>query len=145
MLVATVPIAAEGWLYLLRRAGVLELGPSLSGALPLEQLAGADAQPLVRMVAAWAPAGAVAAAVLAWLVPYRRAARAAIVTAGFALVLVAAGAASDAVATSEGIVGHVAAQPARPGTWAAVGIAALGSLLPPDRRPRRGRPRTSAG
>ncbi len=52
--------AGTGWLYLLRELHVLTLGPRLGGALPLQQLAGGDAQPLIRMTAAWLPAGVAA-------------------------------------------------------------------------------------
>ena len=55
---AVVAIAAGiGWLYVLEKAHVLGLGPRMSGALPLEELASRGAQPLTRMAAAWIPAG----------------------------------------------------------------------------------------
>jgi hypothetical protein len=63
-LAATVLIAvflalliADGWLYLLRDAGWLGVGPRLVDSLPLLQLAGFDRQPLLRVLVAWVLAG----------------------------------------------------------------------------------------
>jgi hypothetical protein len=65
-LVAAV-IAGLGWLYALRGLGWFALGPRVGDSLPLLQLAGFDAQPLLRLVVAWLPAGFVAAMALSGL------------------------------------------------------------------------------
>src|SRR5205085_604507 len=56
--------AGVGWLYLLFQWGALDAGPHVSGALPLQQLAGNEAQPLLRVAVAWLPAGVAAGAAL---------------------------------------------------------------------------------
>jgi hypothetical protein len=113
--------AGIGWLYLLRGAGALAAGPSVRGALPLQQLAGDDGQPLLRLLAAWLPAGALAGAVVGgrrgWVV----------VGAVAWLALAVTGAVSDATAISGSVWEHVVPQAWRPGTWAAAGIMALGA------------------
>ena len=48
-----ITAAGVGWLYLLRDAGALALGPHVPETLPLQRLAHGDAQPLARLVAAW--------------------------------------------------------------------------------------------
>jgi hypothetical protein len=58
-LVAAV-VAGVGWLYALRGLNWFALGPHVRDSLPLLQLAGFDAQPLLRLMAAWIPAGFVA-------------------------------------------------------------------------------------
>ena len=55
-----VTAAGVGWLYALRSAHVLGAGPHVAEALPLQRLAKDDDQPLLRLVAAWLPAGLVA-------------------------------------------------------------------------------------
>ena len=96
--------AGMGWLYLLREAGALDAGPRLSGALPLEQLARGDDQPLLRVAAAWVPAGLAAGLALAWATGWGRGRRAlAVGLLGF-VVLFATGAVSDAVAVNETVV-----------------------------------------
>jgi hypothetical protein len=99
-----------GWLYLLRSQHLLAAGPSVKGALALQQLALADAQPLVRTLVAWALAGLAAGALLsaaagrrsAWLLPS--------FAIGSAAWLVAAGAASDALANNLRVSTQVGAQ-----------------------------------
>jgi hypothetical protein len=129
-----------GWLYLLRGAGVLALGPDVPGALPLQQLDRSDAQPLLRVAAAWIPAGAAAGAAL------RRAgldaAARILVTAVLAtLMLMIVGAISDAATVSGPVTSHVTGQLSREGTWAAAGLMTLGAaLVPRARRAGRGAP-----
>lgn len=67
-------LAGIGWLYLLRSLHWLRLGPRVSDALPLLQLAASDGQPLLRIVVAWILAGALSGVALAEVTPYRRAA-----------------------------------------------------------------------
>jgi hypothetical protein len=138
--VAAVPVAVLvtaggiGWLYLLRRAGALDAGPRFPEALPLQRLAGGAAQPLARLVAAWLPAGLVAGAALAAAGVARPPMRAAAMFAGTATLLLALGAAADAITASEELSRHVAAQPQRWATWAAAGLVALGAGLWPAGR-----------
>src|SRR4051794_41252843 len=68
-------LAGVGWLYLLKDVGLLDAGPAVGGALPLERLAGDDAQPLLRVLAAWIPAAAAGAAALSALTQLRPASR----------------------------------------------------------------------
>jgi hypothetical protein len=57
-------LAGTGWLYVFRGLGWLGVGPRIANSLPLLQLASADAQPLLRVVVAWALAGALAGVAL---------------------------------------------------------------------------------
>jgi len=67
-LVAVVTmVAGFGWLDALRALGALHVGPRVPDALPLRRLAGTSAQPLLRVVVAWASVGLGAGAALARL------------------------------------------------------------------------------
>lgn len=132
-------VAGLGWLYLLRGLSLAGFGPDVAGALPLQQLAGDDAQPLGLLVLAWVPSGALAGAALARWTALSRPARALGVSVVAAVMLLATGALSDALAVSEPVAGKLAPQAHRAGTWAAVGLMALGSLLARGRS--RARPR----
>lgn len=125
--VALVVVAATGWLYIIRNLGVLAAGPHLGGALPLQQLARTDAQPLLRLAVVWVPAGAVAALLLSrWAGLSWPAVTAVIAGVTFAL-LVLAGAVSDAIAVSEPLRSHLTPQLTRGGTLVAVGLMLLGA------------------
>lgn len=124
-----VTLAATGWLYLLRGAGALDLGPHLREALPLQRLAGQDAQPLARMVVAWLPAGLVAGAGLRVLGIRRPWARIGLTLVPCAALLMLLGAAADAVTETEAIAPHLSAQPGRVAIWVAAALAALGAAL----------------
>jgi hypothetical protein len=118
-----------GWLYLLRDLGLLGAGPKLSGALPFEQLARADDQPLLRVVFAWLPAGAVAGLALARsgaTHPVRRG----LALAGLCLVvLVLTGAVADAVAiSSSDVAGRLPDQATHAGMWTETALVVIGSL-----------------
>jgi hypothetical protein len=129
-----VTAAGIGWLYLLRRTGGLRAGPTLHEALPLQRLAGGSDQPLVRVVAAWLPAGLVSG-VLLWAIGFpRRPVRAAVTFVGCLALLLALGAAADAVTASDPLRAHIAQQPHRVAIWLAAGLAAVGASLP-GRRP----------
>jgi len=124
--VLTVP-AGIGFLYLLRRSGALDVGPGVHGALPLQQLAGGETQPLARVIVSWLVAGLVAGAALARVSRVR-------VLVGLvglallgALLLLAAGAGADAVAISDNLGPHLAPQLGRAGTWMAVALLVLGA------------------
>jgi hypothetical protein len=122
-------LAGVGWLYLLRGASVLDLGPHLREALPLQRLAGQDGQPLARLVVAWLPAGVVAGAGLRALGVRRRWARAGLAALPCLVVLMFLGAAADAVTETEAIGMHVGAQPGRLAIWVAAALVALGAAL----------------
>ena len=117
-----------GWLYLLRHVGVLDVGPSVSGALPLQQLAGDDRQPLLRMAVAWLPLGAVAGAGLSAAGVSGRGRRAVWIGGLTAVVLILTGALSDAAAVSGAVGSHLAPQFVRAGTWVTTALMVIGSL-----------------
>ncbi len=124
-------IAGVGALYLMRKIGLLAIGPDVRGALPLQQLAGGEAQPLFRMVLAWVPAGFIAGLALATLTKLGPFARTAVLAAMGALVLLLAGAAADAIAITDSLGPHLLPQLARVGTWTAVALFVAGSLFVP--------------
>lgn len=130
-------LAGLGWLYALRDLKLLAAGPHVSGALPLQQLAGNADQPLARVLVAWLPAGLVAG----WLLG--RAVRSAVVTAVTVgvlawVLLLFGGAASDAIAISDVVAHHVWAQLGRGGLWVATACMVTGSLVAAgSARPRR--------
>ena len=127
-------VGGIGWLYLLRRAAVLDVGPRLPDALPLQRLAGGAAQPLLRLMIAWLPAGLAAGVALRAAGMRNRATRAAVLFVATAVLLVALGAAADAVTASESISRHLGSQPHRVSTWLAAVLVAAGAALP-GRRP----------
>jgi hypothetical protein len=123
--------AGTGWVYLLRQGHDLGLGPSVKGALPLQQLAGGDAQPLLRMVVAWLPAGVAVGVALGALTRLSRPARAALTAVVSAALLLAASAISDSIAQNDAIREHVSAAFSRQAIWLAVGLLTLGALIAP--------------
>jgi hypothetical protein len=128
--------AGVGWLYLLRDVGALRAGPALAHALALERLAGRDAQPLLRMLAAFVPAGVVVAVALRAATRLGRAGRAVVAGLPAYAVLIAAGVASDAVTRSRPAAPYVAAQPARAAVWLPALIFAVCAYAVPDPRRR---------
>ena len=114
-----------GWLDLLRRVGVLGVGPKVPGALPLEQLAGEDRQPLARLVLAWVPVGALAAWVLGRRSRWQPAGLAFVALALLGVI----GAASDAASISGPLSEHVWPQLRRAGTLVAVALIVSGAQL----------------
>jgi hypothetical protein len=127
VLIAAV-CAGTGWVYLLRQGHDLGVGPSVNGALPLQQLAGGEAQPLVRMVVAWLPTGVALGFALTRL---SRPARAALTTIVSAALLLAASAVSDSIAQNDAVHQHVSAAFSRQAIWLAVALLALGALIAP--------------
>lgn len=121
-------LAAVGILYLIRSESLLAIGPHIRGALPLQQLAGGEAQPLLRMVVAWVPAGLIAGLALASLVRLGPLARVVTLAVLAAVVLLLAGAAADAIAITDPLGPHLLPQLARVGTWTAVALFTVGSL-----------------
>jgi hypothetical protein len=134
--VVVAVVAGIGWLYLLRGVGVLDIGPRVGGALPLQRLAGNAAQPLGRMVLAWVPVGVIAGLALRAAGVRTRAARGALVAVVALALLVAAGGVSDAITSSSRLRGHFGAQLGLAGIWVAVALMVAGSLLPGARRGR---------
>jgi hypothetical protein len=129
--------AGLGWLYLLRTAHVLAVGPRVAEALPLQRLNGDDRQPLLRMLVAWAPAALVAAAGLACFTRLRRPARALAAGGGAALLLGLTGAMSDAVTASDPFSAHIGAQPGRIAIWLPAALFAACALMPAGAAARR--------
>jgi hypothetical protein len=121
-------LAGFGWLYLLYRRGALGAGPLVPEALPLQRLAGGAAQPLSRVLIAWLPVGVAAGVALRWAGLGRR--RAVAVVLVCLPLLLAMGAAADAVTASEPLARHVAPQLQRSALWMAVGLLAAGAALP---------------
>jgi hypothetical protein len=138
-----------GWLYLLRDSSALAAGPHLRGALPLEELADRGAQPLLRMLVAWLPAGFAAGLALT-LGTRMHAASVAIASGVLAFaILFATTAASEAVIHNERLSAHLGPALARSGLWGAVAFVIIGSLLAAAaaaaRRARRPAASSSAG
>ena len=130
-------LAGTGWLYLLRGSGLPAVGPSVAGSLPLQQLNGDDAQPLLHLVVAWLPAGVIGAILLARVTAAGGFARALALGICSLLWLGAAGAVSDAAAVSEVVRPHLLPQLSRPGVWAEAGLMLAGALMAMRVRPRR--------
>jgi hypothetical protein len=124
------PLAGIGWLYLLHRSGALGAGPLVHSALPLQRLAGGAAQPASRLVIAWLPAGVAAGIVLRRAGWRRRWVRAVVLFACSAVLLLALGAAADAVTASEPLAPHVSPQFGRVATWLAAAMVAAGAAVP---------------
>jgi hypothetical protein len=131
MLLLGVVAAASGLglLYLLRGAGVADVGPSSSGALPLEQLAGADAQPLARMALAWLPVGLAAGAVIAAFMRTSRPLALIGTTVVAGIVLVASGGVSESVENNERLTRHLTAPLGLAGTWVALALLVIGAAI----------------
>jgi hypothetical protein len=129
MLLAVLALAAGmGWLYFLRDLGLFDAGPKLPGALPLEQLAHADDQPLLRVALAWLPAGAIAGVALARAGIGRRIRVIAVVAIALVLLFVT-GAVADAIAVSSNdLLGRIPDQATHEGMWTEVALVFIGSL-----------------
>lgn len=135
MLVAVA--AGTGWVYLMRELHVLTLGPRLGGALPLQQLAGGDAEPLIRMTVAWLPAGVAAGIALGALTRLPRIARALVAGVVSLALLILASALSDSIAQNDGMREHISAALSRSAIWFALALLVAGVLIAPPwaRRP----------
>jgi hypothetical protein len=138
-LISLIALAAGiGILYLTRDTGALAVGPRVQGALPLEQLAGQDGQPLFHMMIAWVPAGFCAGLALTALTRIGALARTLSLTVIAAVVLLLAGGISDSVAVNDPLSPHLVPQLTRGGTWIAVALFAIGTIaagLLPARAP----------
>jgi hypothetical protein len=140
-LVLLITVAAgAGWLELLRRSGAFAVGPSITGALPLDRLAGHDSQPLVRVMAAWIPAGLACGAALYALTGWSRPVRGGLVAAGSFAILFAADALADAVTASDPLGSHVSAQWHHRATWLVPALLVACAVMPGRSRPSRAEP-----
>jgi len=106
-----------GLLYLLRQERLLGYGQHLDGALPLQALAGGSAQPLLRVLVAFAAAGAGAGALLGVLTRLRRWLAVAAAAALAWILLLVGGAASYAVENSAPVASRLARQLHHRGLW----------------------------
>lgn len=131
VLCVIVVAAAIGWLYALRNVRALAVGPRPIEGLALQRLAGNDAQPVLRLVVAWLPAGVLAGAALGAL---RVRGRAVWIGVATFVGLVAMGAGADAVSESQRLAPHLAPQLGRSAIWistlSAVAGAAMTCLVP---------------
>jgi hypothetical protein len=140
-LVLLITVAAgAGWLELLRRSGALAAGPRITGALPLDRLAGHDSQPLLRVLAAWVPAGLACGAALYALTGWSRPVRGALAGLGGFAIVFAAGAVADAVTASDPLGSHVSAQWHHQATWLVPAVLAACAVMPGRSRPSRAAP-----
>jgi hypothetical protein len=135
--------AGVGWLFLLRDTGALRAGPVLRDALALDRLAGRDAQPLLRVLAAFVPAGLFVGLALRALTPFGRAGRALAAGVPAYVLLGVVGTASDAVSRSEPAARYVGAQPMRAAVFVPALVLALCAYAVPGRGAGRGRPQRS--
>jgi lysylphosphatidylglycerol synthetase-like protein (DUF2156 family) len=140
-LVVAAP-SALGLLYLLRRERAPVAGPLLRGSLPLQQLAGGDAQSLLRVALAFGLAGLAAGVVLALTTTARTLVLALAAGATAFVLLALTGAASDAIANSYPVAGRLTPQLHHAGLWSETALLAAGTLLGARaarllRRPRR--------
>ena len=138
LVIVIVAVAAGvGWLYLLRGTGALAAGPRLHEALPLERLANHDAQPMLRLAAAWVPAGVCCGIALGAATRLRAVGRALVAGVGGFVVIVISAASSDAITESQKVTQHLSIQPHRLATWIAAAFLALGAFIAAAPRPRR--------
>jgi hypothetical protein len=135
-------LAGTGWLYVLRGLHWLGLGPRISDALPLLQLAASDGQPLARVIVAWLLAGALTGVALAEVAPHRRAALALVLAL---VVLLLASQASYALARNTAFAATVFSRTPGLGPVLEACAFALGCYLPrpADHGQRPGRRRRS--
>jgi hypothetical protein len=123
------PVAGLGLLYLLRNAGVAPIGPKPAGALPLQQLDGSDAQPLLRMALAWLPVGIAVGAVTAAFTRMPRTAALVVVAFVAAALLVVSGGVSDSIANNDPLTMHLAAPLSVAGTWVSIVLLVIGVAI----------------
>lgn len=122
--------AGTGWQYLLRSVGVLDAGPGVTGALPLQRLAGQDTQPLLRVLAAWLPAGLATGFALGSVAGLRRPTRAAVAGLGGFVLVFAAGAVCDAITETDPIGPHLVPQLEHAALWLVPAVLAACALIP---------------
>jgi hypothetical protein len=121
--------AGIGLLYLLRSAHIAGSGPNVAGALPLEQLAGADAQPLVRLALAWLAVGVVTGALLAAFTRTSRVLTLLLAAIVAQAVLIVSAGVSDAVAYDLPLMSRLDPPLHDAGTWLAVAFLLIGAAV----------------
>lgn len=121
--------AGVGWLYLLDKLRLFGVGPRLSAALPLEDLAARGAQPLGRMAVAWLPVGVAATLALGWLTRLPALARVVVVAALTAAIMFPMTAAFEALTRNERFSDHVGDAFSRGGPRTALALVVIGSAL----------------
>lgn len=123
------PVAGVGLLYLLRGAHVAGSGPSVPGSLPLEQLAGADAQPLARLALAWLIVGLASGALLAAFTRSSPAFTLPLTAVIAEAVLIVSAGVSDAVAYNLPLASRLDWPLRDSGTWLAVAFLVIGAAV----------------
>jgi len=124
--------AGVGWTYVFWELGWFAAGPRVGDSLPLLQLAGLDAQPLVRIIIAWVATGLVAGILLARLPRSARIATGAGVGAGCLLL---ASQASYAVARNQATAHVLWSRWPGAGPWIAALLFMIGLVLVAQRTP----------
>jgi hypothetical protein len=128
--VLAAALCGYGWLYLLRDARALDAGPQVPGALALQRLARTDAQPLLRVLVAWVPAGLVVGLAAARLGALGRVVRALLAGALTYVTVVLLTAGADSVTHSDRLSQHLSAQFGRAAALVpAAVVAACAALL----------------
>lgn len=120
-------LAGTGWLYALRGTGWLRSGPNIADSLPLLQLAGFDAQPLLRVAVAWLLVGLLTGVALIRCSPSHRAVLAGAL--GLVLLLLASQV-SYALARNLRLSDVVLHRSPGPGPWVEALLFAVGCALP---------------
>lgn len=121
--------SALGLLYLLRAHDGPVAGPLLRGALPLQQLAGGDVQPLSRVVIAFGAAGLAAGVALGLLTRTRPLVLALLTGVLGWTLLFLTGAASDAIANAYRFGARLQPQLTHRGLWVEAGTLTAAVLL----------------
>ncbi len=120
-------LAGVGLLYGLRGLHWFTIGPSIPDSLPLLQLAGFDGQPLVRVIAAWLPAGIILGLALVRIAPPTRLIAAALLGA---VVILFASDASYALARNLRLAPVLVDRAPGAGAWLEALLLAAGAALP---------------
>ena len=123
------PVAGVGLVYLLRSAQIAGVGRNVAGSLPLEQLAGADAQPLARVALAWLPVGIVTGAVFAAFTRTSRVVMLVVVAVVAEAILIVSAGMSDAVANNQPLMSRLDSPLHDAGTWLAVALLVIGAAV----------------
>jgi hypothetical protein len=121
-------LAGFGLLYVLRGLRWFAVGPRIADSLPLLRLAGFDGQPLVRVAAAWLPAGMIFGLALIHV----KSLRLVIITSVFAALLLLLFASDVVLALAENLrLSHVLWTSAPGvGPWVEVLLFIVGSVVP---------------
>ena len=127
-------LVGTGWTDGLRGWGALPLGPHVTGALPLRELAGGADQPLLRVVAGWVPTGVMAGLLLR---RHRPAARLALIGVPFLIIFTVLADASYALAHNLRAVQIIESRPPSAATFVTTACVLVGAALVSGARPPR--------